>query len=371
MSNEPKRRWHIVHSECSTGWGGQEHRVLAELTGFQKRGEQVWLVAPSGSVIFRRAADAGIATLPLQPERWRLPIESVRLARWLRRQRVEVVNTHSSRDGWLVGLAARLAGVPLIVRTRHIDVSYPYRWLSRHAFTTLADHILTTSRKIANHFQEVFHLPDERISTVPTGIDLERFTPTANRAALAANPPEVAPCVGMVSVLRSWKGHGTFLQAAHLLKSAGFDARFLIVGDGPMRGVIEDRIRELRLEDRVALTGHREDVPEILRSLSVLVIASTDHEGVPQIGLQALATKTPVVGSDVGGTPEIIRPGETGRIFAAGDVKALGKAIRETLEDAETTRTMCDNGRALVEAGHSLDAMLDTIDALYQRYLPA
>src|SRR5206468_251537 len=109
----------------------------------------------------------------------------------------------------------------------------------------------------------------------------------------------------------------------------------------------------------------------VLRALSVLVIPSTDHEGVPQIGLQALATKTPVIGSDVGGIPEIIRPGETGRIFPARDAFSLARAIRETLDHPESTRAMAERGRAMVVATHSLEAMLNKLDALYQRYLPA
>jgi glycosyltransferase involved in cell wall biosynthesis len=174
----------------------------------------------------------------------------------------------------------------------------------------------------------------------------------------------------MVSVLRSWKGHTTFLQAARQLRDAGFRAHFLIVGDGPMRPAVEKEVADLKLAEAVTLAGHREDVPEVLRALDVLVIASTRHEGVPQIGLQALATRTPVVGSDVGGTPEIIRPGETGRNFRAEDVGALARTIRETVSEAEATRAMCERGRMMVEQHHSLDAMLDQLDGIYHRYLP-
>jgi glycosyltransferase involved in cell wall biosynthesis len=369
MADKPKRIWRIVHSESSTGWGGQEHRVMAELTGFQSRGSQVWLIGPAESQVFRRAREANVATLPLRPEKWRFPFEVVRIARWLKMQCVDVVNTHSSRDGWLVGLAGRLARVPLLVRTRHIDVEYPNRWLSRHAFTTLTDHVLTTSQKITEHFQEMFGLPNDRISTVSTGIDLDRFSPAGPKAETVPAGPGGMPTIGMISVLRSWKGHSTFLCAARHLVSAGFTGRFVIVGDGPMRELIERQILELQLADRVTLIGHRENVPEILCALNVLVIASTKHEGVPQIGLQALATKTPVVGSDAGGIPEIIRHGETGRIFPAGDARALASTLRESLDDMDATRSMAARGRALVEARHSLDAMLDTIAAIYQRHL--
>ncbi len=364
------RRWRIAHSECSLGWGGQEHRVLAELTGFSQRGAAVWLVAPAASQIFARAQKAGVPVKRLDDRKPAFPFEVVRLAGWLRRHRVEVLNPHSSRDGWLLGLAGRLARVPFIVRTRHIDVDYPNRWLSRHAFTTLADHILTTSDKISAHFREIFALPAERVTTVPTGIDVQRFAPEIAPAQLHPEQGRV-PLIGMVSVLRSWKGHTTFLKAAQQLLREGLAARFIIVGDGPIRHVIEQEIAEFGLRDAVTLAGHREDVPAVLRALSVLVIASTRHEGVPQIGLQALACKTPVVGSDVGGTPEIIRPGETGRIFPACDAGALAQRLRETLTETDATRALCERGRAKVEREHSLEHMLNTLDALYRRHLPA
>jgi len=364
------RVWRIVHSEASLGWGGQEHRVLAELTGFQRRGHVVALLAPPAAQIVRRATATGVRCEPLRIGRLRFPFEAVRLAGWLRRERVDILNPHSSADGWVVGLAGRLARVPLVIRSRHIDVTYPNAWLSRHAFTTLADHVLTTSNKITAHFQEVFRLPADRITTVPTGIDLEQFSPAGPRAELPLPPgPPDAPVIGMVSVLRSWKGHSTFLEAARRLRDEGFAARFVIVGEGPIQTLITRQIAELGLAESVRLAGHREDVPAVLRALNVLVIASTKHEGVPQIGLQALACRTPVVGSDVGGTPEIIRAGETGRNFPAGDAAALAAAIRSACTETAATQPMTERGRQMVERHHSLDHMLDRLQEIYRRHL--
>jgi glycosyltransferase involved in cell wall biosynthesis len=365
------RSWRIVHSEASLGWGGQEHRVLAELAGFQKRGSRVWLLAPRDSRIFQRAQAAGIPAVHLQIGKVRLPLEAVRIARWLRQNQIQILNTHSSADGWQVGLAGRLARLPLILRTRHIDVDYPNRWLSRQAYTTLADHVLVTSGKIKAHFQEIFRLPDDRISVVPTGVDLNLFSPEASKASLPFKNSPGLRVIGMVSVLRSWKGHSTFLEAARRLLDEGFAARFVIVGEGPVHARIKEQIAELNLGDIVTLTGHREDVPEILRALDALVIPSTKHEGIPQIGLQALAVKTPVIGSDAGGIPEIIRHGEAGRIFAAGNANALAAAIRETLRETEATKKMTDTGHKWVETGHSLEKMLSDLESIYRRHLPA
>jgi glycosyltransferase involved in cell wall biosynthesis len=369
-----QRPWRIVHSEASMGWGGQEHRVLAELKGFQNRGGWVALLAPEKSVIFQRAKDVGIPARHLDTKKIRYPINAFRLKRWLRENEVQVVNTHSSRDGYVVGAAARLAKTPLLIRSRHIDVTYPNRWASRHAFTSLADHVVTTSQKITHHLSETFQLAEDRVTTVPTGIELETFTPDGPRADLFgvdSKGGKNLPIVGMVSVLRSWKGHPYFLEASKLLKDRGVGARFVIVGEGPQRENINAKIADLGLkpDEEVTLAGHREDVPAVLRSLAALAIPSTGHEGIPQIGLQALATKTPIVGSDAGGIPEIVRSGETGRIFPACDAKALAAAIEATLTQAEETRRFTENGRKLVEREHSLDHMLDRLEGIYSRRL--
>src|SRR5271155_592552 len=97
------RQWRILHSESSLGWGGQEVRVLAELEWMRRQGHWVALAAPVASSLARRAQEAGIPFYPLRTGKALLPLEISRLAVWLRRNRVEVVNTHSSNDGWLAG----------------------------------------------------------------------------------------------------------------------------------------------------------------------------------------------------------------------------------------------------------------------------
>ena len=367
---EKSRTWRIVHSEASLGWGGQEHRVLAELKGFQQRGAWVALLAPGHSEVFQRAREAGIKVQILDTRKSRYPFTALRLKRWLRVNDVQVVNTHSSRDGYLVGAAARLARVPLLIRSRHIDVDYPNPRISRHAFTTFADHVLTTSEKITGHLKSTFNLQDDHVSTVPTGIDLARFAPDGPKADLfEEGNPDQYPVVGMVSVLRSWKGHSVFLEAANLLKAQGVKARYVIVGEGPVRESVLQKISECNLSAETSLTGYREDIPEVLRALDVLAIPSTGHEGIPQIGLQALACGTSVVGSDAGGIPEIIQPGETGRIVKTSDAGQLADAIETSLMDKEESLRMAANGRQLVEQSHGVGHMLNRLENIYAGYV--
>src|SRR5580698_10533396 len=136
------RQWRILHTESSLGWGGQEVRVLAELEWMRAQGHWVALAAHPASAIATRAREAGILFYPLRTHKALLPVEVTRLAAWLRRNRVDVVNTHSSNDGWLAGLAARLSGRRLI-RSRHIEVDYPNRFWSGFAFRTLPHYVIT------------------------------------------------------------------------------------------------------------------------------------------------------------------------------------------------------------------------------------
>ncbi len=370
MAAESKVRWRIVHSEASLGWGGQERRILAELEGFRQRGSDVWLLAPSGAEVFHRAQAVSIACEAIDYSRWQFPFTVLKTAAWLRRVRPHVINTHSSRDGWLVGIAARMAQVPFIVRTRHFDVPISSRLISGFVYRRLADHVLTTSPKVTAHFQVLFHMSADRVTTLPTGIDLFKFSPHGDLAQLVPNVGQnPVPLVGMVSVIRLAKGHETMIAAASQLRAEGFAAHYVIVGDGPNLERVREKVRALQLGECVTFTGQRDDVPAVLRALSLLVIPSM-HEGIPQTGMQALATKTPVVASDVGGIPSIIRPGETGRLVPPGDSTALARAIRDTLQNTAATKRMCEAGRALVEREHGVEGMLDKLELLYRRYLP-
>lgn len=343
---------------------------MAELVGFKQRGCSVSLLAHPKSQIFKRAHDAGIQTHACTFDRRLLPFELLRLTLTLRRERMQIVNTHSSRDGWLAGLASRLYRVPLLLRTRHIDVIDRTPAISRYKFTTMSDHALTTSRKITDYIRTTFRLAEDRVTTMPTGIDVTKFTPTGPKAELPVKSgPGTPPVIGMVSVLRSWKGHEVFFDAIRKLRESGREFQYVVVGGGAPIEVFANMAQIHGVADCVNFTGHREDIADVLRALDVLCIPSFKHEGVPQIGLQALACGTPVVGSDCGGIPEIILDGKTGRIFPTNDSTVFATRIAEAIDEHEKTQQMCHAGRELVEKEHSLDTMLDRLNNIYARHI--
>jgi len=347
------------------GWGGQEVRVFAELEWMRAHGHWVALAAHPDSQIARRARDAGMTFYALRTHKSLLLFEVVRLAVWLLAHRVQIVNTHSSNDGWLAGLAARLSGARLI-RSRHIEVDYPNRFWSGFAFRSLPHHVITTSQRIADRLVAELGVTRARVDCIATGVDLGKFNPaTKGTLREELNVPPGVPLIGMISVLRSWKGHLTLLEAAALLRKTR-PLHVAIAGEGPMRRDLPGQIEKLGLSDCVTLLGHRTDVPNLLASLDVLVLPSYAHEGIPQIILQAQAMARPIVATRIGGIPEVVEDGKTGLLVEPKDATALADAIGRLLEKQDFAKGLGQNGRAQIEAKYSLDAMGARLLALYE-----
>ncbi|MBI5379176.1 MAG: glycosyltransferase family 4 protein [Nitrospirae bacterium] len=359
----------ILHTEASEGWGGQEIRILEEAVGHQRRGHRVLVAASPRSAILSRARKAGVETATVEMGRARL-LQVVRdLRRLIRDCRVQVVHTHSSRDSWIGGLAARsLPQRPILVRTRHLSTPISRSWLSRLVYQQLPDLVITTGEAIRKEMIETNGYDPGRIVSIPTGVDLERFTfsLTARQAIRCGlGLPEDVSLIGIVAVLRSWKGHLDFLEAAARVLKEEPLSRFLIVGDGPQRDRIRAAIQRLGLEPRVWMLGHREDVPDILSAMDLFVLPSFGHEGVPQAVLQALAVGLPVVASRTGSIPEVIHDGQTGALVPPRQPDLLASAILRLVRNREEGRLLGQSGKSLVQQHHSLESMLDRIEWCY------
>ena len=265
----------------------------------------------------------------------------------------DLVHTHSSIDSWVAGLAARSLGLA-VVRSRHVSIPIPRR---RAPVYRLAHRIITSGEAVAR-IVEAAGVPRERIVAIGPGIDTTRFHPGVSGAAVRAELALRGPAVGLVANIRGSKGHRYFLEAARDVLRVHPDARFLIVGDGIGFDDVRRRVAELGLDERVIMTGFRRDVPEVMAALDVLVLPSVKSEAMSQVVPQALAVGTPVVGTSVGGTPELVRDGETGRLVPPADASALAAAIAELLAAPSRARELARRGQAEVLAHHSMEAAM-------------
>ena len=355
----------VLHTEASLGFGGQEIRIVAEARWLLDHGWRALLAGQPGSHFLEEAQRQRVPTVAV---RMRRPLDVpalLALRRLMVDRDVALVHTHSSTDSWLGGLAARACRRP-VVRSRHVTIAIPRR---RALVYRLADRIIS-SGEAAARVVAGSGVPAARIVAIPPGVDTGRFHHGVSGAGVRAELGlGEAPVVGLVANIRGSKGHGVFLDAARQVGAREPAALFLIVGDGIGFDDVRRRVDELGLGGVVRMTGFRRDIPEVMAALDVLVLPSIRSEAASQVIPQALAVGTPVVATDVGGSGEIVRDGETGRLVPANDAAALARAVLDCLADRAGARSMARRGQALVQARHSLDAAMTRTTAVYRELL--
>ncbi|HEV8243338.1 MAG TPA: glycosyltransferase [Nitrospirales bacterium] len=362
----------VLQTESALELGGEEFRVLAEVEGLVQRGHRVILALRPNSQLQGLASAQGVPVETVMMEKWLYPIAILFLVRLISRYTIDIVHTHGSRDSWIAAIAGRLSRrKPVIIRTRHKSVPIADNFLNRILYTRLTDRIITTGERVRQDLIQRNRFDGSRIVSIPTGVDLGLFRPRpddgAFRAELGIAPQEFL--VGMVSFLRDYKGYRYYIEAARLVLEREAMVRFLIVGDGPEQEALRAQIDQLGLTDRVIMTGHREDIPNILSALDLFVLTSIDAEGLPQVITQALAMEKPVVASNVGAVSEVVMHGQTGLLVPPRDPDAMAEQILLLMKDRDLGRRLAYNGRRLVEERYSLATMLDRVEALYKGVL--
>ena len=356
---------HVVHTEASLGWGGQEIRILTEARGLIARGHRIELLCPAEARICAEAPVFGVPVTPLPIGRKNLR-GVLALRQRLEREHCNIVNTHSSTDSWLAAIAcATLSSAPPLVRTRHISAAIPANVATRWLYQTATRSIVTTGERLREQLVRDNGFDPDRIVSVPTGVDTSRYYPgerDAQRRALGL--PQGVPTIGIVATLRSWKGHRYLLDAVARL--ADRTTRLVIVGDGPQRAALEQQIPALGLSDRVTLTGNQNDVAPWLRCFDVFALPSYANEGVPQSIVQAMLTALPVVTTDVGSIGEAVQDGSTGMMVPPENAGALAAALATLLGDAALRERLGTAARAAALGKFSLEVMLDRMESVFR-----
>jgi len=354
----------VVHTEASIGFGGQEIRILAEARWLKAHGWTASIVCQPDSPLAREAASAAVDVIPLRMRGATDISALLALRRILDTRHAALVHTHSSVDSWLGGLAAKSLRLP-VVRSRHVTIPIRGTLVYR-----LADRVVASGDEAARRVRDA-GIPADRVLAISAGVDLERFHPDVSGKRVRDELGHTGPLVGLVANLRGSKGHRYLLEAAPEVLRERPDTRFLIVGGGVGFDDIARRVREMGLEREVLMLGFRRDVPEILAALDVLTLPSIKSEATSQVLLQSLAVGTPVVATTVGGSPEVVRDGVTGRLVPPADGSALARAILDLLRDPERAQAMARAGQAEVRATQSMDSIMTRVVGLYRQLLEA
>ena len=294
-----------------------------------------------------------------------------RLSRLMREGRFDVVQTWIFAANAYGRIAARRAGVPVtVVSEMAVDLWKGRgelavdRWLAKGT-----DAVVGNSRAVVEFYRDRVGVPGDRLEMIHSGID-EVEPPEIDRQALRGALGLSIGGVVMLFVgrLAAQKRVDVLLNGLDLLRHARPNVQTLIVGDGPLGGRLVEMAKGLDLLDdgRVRFLGHREDVPRLLALADLLVLPS-EYEGLPNVVLEAMRFRKPVVATRAPGTTEVVEDEGTGLLVPVGDPALLARAIMRVIDDPELARRLGEGGRARVDREFRLDGMIGRYAELYER----
>jgi glycosyltransferase involved in cell wall biosynthesis len=362
----------IAHLSSMTGYYGGEVLLASLATGMRERGHEVWAIARPRSALAERLAACGVPVRTQRLVDWYEPLGMLRLAAWLRRKGIEILHTHLPRDYFTAAVATLGTGIAN-VGSRHQLRPLSHAPLKRPFLRGFAA-MLPVSEAARAGFLASGLLPSARVTTVPNGIALPARPADRGtmRAALGVEPGR--PVVGFVGSIGPHKGLDTLLAVAARLRARYPDLCVAVLGAahaGSARsGDLADGVARLGLERTVRLLGYRADAAALCAGFDVQVVPSV-AEPFGLVVLEAMAQGVPVVATDAGGIPEIIRDGREGYLVPVGDDEILAARVASLLDDAELRSAMGARGRDRVAARYTRERMLDRIEAVYRVVLDA
>ena len=299
------------------------------------RGHEVIMVVSKGGGLVPRARAKGFTVYELSFKKRGALWALLKLISLLTRHKIDIINTHSSKDAWLGGIVGRLLKKK-IVRTRHLSTPIRAGLNSRLLYNTLADFVVTTSQAIVPIIRVQAALPAARIRSIPTGVEPFTVNPrevAAFRSTLGLTAQDIL--VGTVCFVRSWKGIEDFMRAAHLLKAVKH-LKWVIIGGGYLENYTP-KLDELSLREVLTFTGHLDSPYAAIAALDIFALLSTAHEGVSQASLQAAYLEKPLITTTVGGLPEVCLDQETGLHVPCFSPHKVAEAVLQ-LKQAEAER---------------------------------
>ncbi len=381
-----------IHVITRLDKGGSAENTILTLAGLDKDRYDLLLIkgasaesdmtAPESAAVERsldelRQSGVRIATLP-ELVRKTDPVKDLAalfaLVRIFRRERPDIVHTHTSKAGILGRWAARIAGRPLVVHTPHGHIFWGYfgrpltalfirleKWTARitHRIVTL------TEQEKKDHLERSI-APAEKFTTIHSGVELEPFAqvyPDRNDIKREMRIPENAFVVGTVGRLTLIKGQRFLIEAAGAVVDAYPDTRFVMLGHGELKPDLQETAARLGLQEHVLFPGWRADVPRIMSLFDVFVLPSL-NEGMGKVLVEAMAAGKPVVASRIGGIVDLIEDGKNGLLVPPADPAGLVQAIVRLRSNPALRRRLGEAGRETA-ARYSAGTMVEKIQILY------
>ena len=357
-------------------WAGAEVQLAILLRSLAKLADlEVSAILFNAGWLAQELHDAGVRThVILEAER--NPLSILReLSDYFRRNQVDVLHTHKYKDNILASLASIGHGVPYRVRTVH-GAPEPFAGLQAFKMTAYGvldglvnrwgvDRLLAVSFALRGLLVERFGI--DKVTCIHNAVDVDRIRVSTDllnlRKELGLDQHDFV--IGTMGRLHPVKGLDVFLRAARIIKDHGKRAKFIIAGDGPVRGQLQGLTQQSGLAREVMFLGHRSDGNNILGLMDLFVLPSLS-EGIPLVLLEALALARPVVATAVGGIPEVVEHQISGLLVTAGNPDDLAKGCLAMMDDPALAQRLGHAGRKRVEEAFSADVMAENVANVYR-----
>ncbi len=285
----------------------------------------------------------------------------------LKKYKIDILHPHDNLSKIIGGISAKIVGVKVVTYCRDLLKESLIEKMLIFYQLLFMDRIIAVSEGNRNIFKIGKKISD-KVQTIYNGIELSMFdsvtqNPISIKKGLGISNEKLV--VGIIGVFDKCKGHIYLFQAIEKLVSQGIkDIVCLVVGDGRERDELKEFVTNKRLQDYFKLLGYRNDIPEILKAIDVIVMPSV-QESFPRVPLEAMAMKVPVIATTVGGLPESIDDGNTGILVPPMDVDSICKAIKYLIENPDVRKRMGEAGRKKVGEKFSIETNVRKTEELY------
>lgn len=362
----------ILHLITGIDVGGAENHLLDLCRGQVERGASVTVLYLKGDgelVSEFRSVGCTVERIGIQ---WDFdPVGFFRTLAHFRRNEYDVVHLHLMHANVYGVPAARIAGVPTVVATKHNDEQF---WQKRtvnaiHNFLLdRIDAVITISDHVRRYLCDVTDVDPSKVETVHYGFDPSPFddidedSVQAVRREFAADD---APLVGTVARLTEQKDLPTLLRAHQRVLEDHSDAHLAVVGRGERESALKRHASELGIRDSVTFAGFRRDIPELMHAFDLFALPSR-WEGFGVVFMEAMAAGTPIVASNTSAIPEVVADGQNGVLCAPGDADSFASAIADLLGDPERAYSYGASGRERLETEFTIDRMVSETSSVYR-----
>lgn len=359
--------------------GGAQKHCLSLITNLDKSKYNIFLfTAKEGLLLNDALAIDGLSVKASSfLERSLNPFKDLlallEIYRFIKKNNIDLVHTHSSKAGILGRLAAKLAEAKVVLHTVHgwpfndyqpFSLRIFFLWLERFV-ARFTDTLIVVSYSDKENGLKNRIGNDNKYMLIRYGINLKEFIANYRdiKEELGLNKHDLA--VGMISCLKPQKSPRDFIKLAYLVNRTIADVKFILIGDGILRKDIERLILKFKLQKQVILLGWRNDIPAILSAIDIFVLTSL-WEGLPITALEAIASLKPVVATDTGGISEIIQEGDTGFLVSPGDMNNMAQVLRILLGDESLRRQIAQKARNSLNSNFTIEDMLRNTQDLYE-----